>query len=105
MLVDGLTDKNITYRYFNYQHKSGPDQSTTVPFEKMLKTEEGIRVYKVHMFLAYKGNWAELKLSPDFIEQLENNPAFHQRLGMMLNKPFIKELKDLLLTTRDILSL
>lgn len=102
LLVDSLTDKSITYRYFNYQHKSGPDQPRTVPFEEMLKTEEGIRAYKVHMFLADKGNWAELKLSPDFIDQLENSPDFRQRLGLMLNKPFNKELKGMALSPQDI---
>lgn len=103
LLVDELSDHTITYRYFDYQHKSMPDEATTIPFEEILQIEEGIKVYRVCMYLKNNNSEEiELSLSDDFIEQLENNPEFRKKLGSLLNKEFRKKLDNYTLTSKDI---
>jgi hypothetical protein len=41
-------------------------------------------------------------MTEDFIEQLENNPDFRMKLGKAINKPFVKEFANSIITTSDI---
>lgn len=98
-LVEKITSNSVTYRYFDYQHETEPYDPVTVPFEKTLEMEEGYRVLLVKVYLKYETNEEELKLSTEFINQLETNPEFRERLGIRLGKPFDRQkLKGDLLT-------
>lgn len=69
----------------------------------MMKVEQCVRVYLVHMYLKDNSREVKLNLSEDFIYQLENNPEFRIKLGEVLGKPFLHELKDMTITPLDIL--
>jgi hypothetical protein len=102
-LVEELTGQSVTHRYFDYQHSFEPEEETnTVTFEEMLESEDGIRLYTLHLFLSYPTTEVELKPMPEMIEKIETDADFRKQLGQLLGKPLYSVPHELKLTSEII---
>lgn len=107
LIVESLGSEEVTYRYFDYQHKDQPEkEKTTVPFSELVRKESGIKVYVPHVYLVSESEEKEVNMSEDFIKALENEPEFRKILGEFLGKPFPinEDANNVIITKKDILS-
>ncbi len=99
-----LTDKTVTYIYYDYSDASNPQlKEKTVPFSEMLaKEDNGEDRFYMSIFLYDGYNVRELELTEKLDNRIKKDPEFRKKLGALIGKHFDRELKNDFIDVEDI---
>ncbi len=99
-----LTDKTVTYSYYDYSDPSDPVyKEKTVPFSEMLaKEDDGMDKYYMSMFLFDGDNVRELELTEELTERIKSDPEFRKKLGALIGKHFDSQLENDVIDVKNI---
>ena len=98
-----LTDKTVTYSYYDYSDASNPVlKEKTVPFSEMLaKEDNGIDKFYMSIFLYDGYNVRELELTEKLTDRIKSDPEFRKRLGALIGKHFDRQLESDIIDVKD----